>query len=260
MDWNSIKDKLKEKTKGVESFITKHVKNEIPKKCVVCDEYIIAGQYTIDSRGQVAHIHHKLEFCTTCGGIIGKNEIRVSENRVICELCNKTVVKTEAQVKWVEQKVRSIYKNVAIGEISQKVKIKIVTPQELMKLFNQNTVNISQKGLTISQETAKGIFDHNIYVLDYLPKVFFAGVLAHEMLHVWQNEKYLTPSPKVTEGFCNLGSYIVYKDIDNALANILIKQLEADPDPVYGEGFRTIKNTFEKKGLQYVINKIKTFK
>ena len=81
-----------------------------------------------------------------------------------------------------------------------------------------------------------------------MPKIQFAGVLAHELLHVWQNEKGISLPPPLTEGFCNLGSYVVYKSIGNELAIRMIKNLENDPSPVYGDGFRKVFEVYKREG------------
>ena len=83
-------------------------------------------------------------------------------------------------------------------------------------------------------------------MLDNLPKIRFAGVLAHEMLHVWMNEKGIALQPMLTEGFCNVGSYVVYKAINTDMSLHMIKIMEQDPDPVYGNGFRKVVELYHK--------------
>jgi hypothetical protein len=66
------------------------------------------------------------------------------------------------------------------------------------------------------------------------------------MLHVWMNEKGISLQPQLTEGFCNVGSYVVYKAINTEMSLNMIKMLEQDPSPVYGDGFRRVVELYRK--------------
>ena len=73
-------------------------------------------------------------------------------------------------------------------------------------------------------------------------------MLAHELLHVWQNEHRVSLPPKFSEGFCNLGTYLFYTYLNNELSTMLAERMMKDPDPIYGEGFREVKQIFETEG------------
>jgi hypothetical protein len=107
-----------------------------------------------------------------------------------------------------------------INDLPKDIPIQLVTPAEMAKLNHSGQINLYQPGLAQTAKTI-GVFGshckHTIYIFDYLPKIKFAGVLAHEMLHVWQNEKGIALSPMRTEGFCNLGSYVVYESFPSTL-------------------------------------------
>ena len=63
------------------------------------------------------------------------------------------------------------------------------------------------------------------------------------------------------EGFCNLGSRAVYmtETADAALAGVLLQQMESDPDPVYGDGYRQMKDIMEQQGWPGVIHKLSSY-
>lgn len=128
-----------------------------------------------------------------------------------------------------------------ISDIPKDIPIRLVSPTEMSNLAGSRHINLSQPGLTRTLKTM-GLFfkhfSHRIYLFDYLPKIQFAGVLAHEMLHVWQNERSISLSSKYTEGFCNVGSYVVYSSINTELSRCLIKRMEDNPDSVYWDGAR----------------------
>ena len=102
-----------------------------------------------------------------------------------------------------------------------------------------------------------------IYIVEGLHKILFAGVLAHEYLHVWQNERNIKLPSLYCEGFCNLGSYLVYRNISNELSHTLYVRMRDGNDPVYSEGFRQVKSVFDAQGggdlmktMNVLINKI----
>lgn len=98
------------------------------------------------------------------------------------------------------------------------------------------------------------------YVLRHLSKTCYAGVLAHEMLHLWQNKNGLSPRRDICEGFYNLESFEILKSICTQVAISRISALEQDPDPIYGEGFRRVKAVYDSGGWPAVINKLKNVK
>lgn len=127
----------------------------------------------------------------------------------------------------------------------------MVTPAEMAKLNGSALVSFQQPGLTQTSKMVGLLFSrcsHSIYLFDHLPKIQFAGVLAHEMLHAWQNEKGISLPPPATEGFCNVGSYVVYEAIGTELARYFIRCLEGDPNPVYGDGFRKVIEVYRQSG------------
>ena len=154
------------------------------------------------------------------------------------------------------------------------------------------------------QPTTYTTMEHEITLLTGLPRLQFCGVLAHELLHVWLNEANLQPPTQLMEGFCNLGSHIVYttaaaaggggsrNDLGNhhhgrlrrynnnennnnpnrrrlalpndddstaALATVLLQQMQQDPDPVYGDGYRIMKQIYERQGWDGVLRKISSY-
>ncbi len=233
---------------------------DLPKSvnCVICGQDII-GRYTIDSWNQAAHESHKIAFCFSCGRIIVKNSIVLSDGRQLCEFCQPSIVQTIKQIEWVDKKVRGILAKVGIDNIPQNVPIEIIDSYQLMKIQGNTEIDANQRGLAICNKiTGNGLTktEHKVCILDHLPKIAFAGVFAHEILHVWQNEKGISPPTDICEGFCNLGSYAVYSDINNPSALNYIKQMEKSPDPVYGEGYRKVKRYLDKNGWQAVIDKI----
>ena len=219
-------------------------------KCTLCGAEII-GTYFIDEWQQAICACHKAEQCSSCGRFVKPEDLHLADGRCLCSCCKPSVVSLPQHIEWVNQRVRSILTAKGIDDLPKDIPIQLVSPAEMAKLNLLKQINLYQPGLA-KTSCAVGLFGsrykHTIYIFDHLPKIKFAGVLAHEMLHTWQNEKGLNLSPMRTEGFCNLGSYVVYDAIHTEMSQMLMKNLEKDTDPVYGEGFRRVLEIYRKTG------------
>ena len=56
------------------------------------------------------------------------------------------------------------------------------------------------------------------------------------------------------EGFCNLGSTLVYDSYDLELSRVLKKSIEYNPDPVYGKGYKYMNSLLEIYGWDKLIS------
>lgn len=222
-------------------------------KCTICNTEI-RGRYWVDPWQQTICASHKVEHCSSCGRFVKPSDLHLPDGRCLCASCHSSVVRLPQHIEWVEKRVRSILASCGVADIPQ-VPVRLVTPAEMAKLNRAGTINLFQPGLTLTAQTM-GLFfsrsNHTVYIFDYLPKIQFAGVLAHELLHVWQNEKGISLPPLYVEGFCNVGSYVVYKAIGRELAHHFIRQMEVSPDPVYGDGFRKVVEMYRNVGEDLV--------
>jgi hypothetical protein len=126
---------------------------------------------------------------------------------------------------------------------------------------NKSNSKTSKRGETKTSFLSKnGIivsWSHRIRIQYGLPMPLFKSVLAHEMLHVWLNENKVKITDKETEGFCNLGFLLVIENEGSAFSKVLQKNLDQDPDEVYGEGFRLMKARLDKLGWPGMISHVK---
>lgn len=228
-------------------------------KCTLCGAEL-RGTYLIDSWQQPICACHKVESCSSCGRFVKPVDFHLPDGRCLCSFCKPSAVSLPLHVEWVETRVRSILSSHGIQDIPKDIPVKLVTPIEMARLNGSGQVNLLQPGLACTSKIVGLLMprcNHTIYIFDYLPKVKFAGVLAHEMLHVWQHEKGISMPPMLTEGFCNLGSYLVYAAINTELSLHLMKSLEEDTDPIYGNGFRKVLEVYNwQRDLPKTINVI----
>ena len=232
--------------------------------CIVCKQPIV-GEYTIDSWGNAAHKNHnskKTEFCNSCFRIIEESPIFKSktllDGRKLCFQCSLTKVENLTVAQKSFRDIKEIYSKFNLLNIPDTVKLQLVSLTE-MKRIAKTTSNFT-RGLTATQYTAllnQRKFSHNIYVLIGLPKLEFDAVLAHEMLHVFLTENNITLPYHKMEGFCNLGSYLIYARDKSKHGQVMLAHMEKNPDHAYGVTFREMKSILLKFGWRELIQKIK---
>ena len=80
-----------------------------------------------------------------------------------------------------------------------------------------------------------------IRVVAGMPPTYFGRAVAHEIGHAWLAQYGRNPvAHEIEEGLCELYAYAWLKRERSPLADWLRSQLRANPDPVYGGGFRTV--------------------
>lgn len=220
--------------------------------CSICNTEIGAGQYFYDSYGHFAHSHHSIEYCPICQRIIGKyssnGKTEYSDGRFICGFCNQNEkpVRETSQLNQIYFAALGLLKEKGF-EFPKNIKVSLVS----MEVFREAGYPPTIYGLNTSQV---GVFEvkHHVKVLWGLPMLLCTGVVAHELLHVWQNSEGLKPETTISEGLCELGAALVYKRSGSKLGELLFSNTEKNLITEYSEGFKIMKHLLEKHGWQSV--------
>jgi len=233
-------------------------------KCVVCKKTIV-GEYTLDSWGNAAHKQHNnrlTEFCNSCYRIIDESSIFKSktliDGRRLCFQCSLTKVESITVAQKSFREIKELYSKFNLNNIPDSVKLHLVHLPEMKRISKSNSNHT--RGLTGSQYTLianQRRFNHSIYLLMGLPKLEFDAVLAHEMLHVFLNENNISLQYNEMEGFCNLGSYLIYARDKTKHGQVMLEHMERNPDFAYGVTFREMKSILLKSGWRELIQKIR---
>ena len=109
----------------------------------------------------------------------------------------------------------------------------------------------------ILEKTSKSINPYHISLLYGLPKIEFEAVLAHELLHVWIHENNINLESQLIEGFCNLGSYLIYNNDNTHFSTIHLQAMSNYKDIIYGQGYREMKSELENIGWKQLIANLK---
>lgn len=210
--------------------------------CLICGKPL-TGQYYCDWNGNrvcTSHTPDTIPRCVSCHRFCSPEQsVQLSHGAYICPVCKGDIVTREAAASIVAY-IRRAYIKAGLGEIKN----------WRLKVTDLHTMYSQRGSLNTRGFATRFGNDYEICVLRHLSRVAFAEVLAHEMLHIWQYNRYYSPVAPLCEGFCNMGSYYVLSLIGNAEAKAFMRMLEDSPDPVYGDGFRIVKAAYDHGGWQ----------
>ena len=252
--------------KDKKKYHDKCYKENILIKCSICKSSI-TGKYMVDSWDNNYHNSHSNKNCSSCGRIVSPNTsnggIKVSENRTICGFCISSTVQTNNEIEDARNSVVLLLKEVGFLKIPDEVPIQIVDKNKICNLTDKNNCKYHQ-GLThyeytYDSKTGKKISEgeNSIYILDNLHILDFESTLAHEYLHVWLNINDVKYSDSIIEGFCNLGSALVYKKNPSHFSKLKLEGMFDNDHPDYGLGFVKMNSCLELYGWEVLINNMK---
>ena len=237
-------------------------------KCYICHKDI-NGKYYIDQWGHnicASHMDKKeVTMCTSCGAFTTEHPI--ADGRCMCMDCKSTVINTHCEVaeclSYVKNQLVSVGFDFGTCNVSN-IPVEIVSAKKIAEI-RKAPISISNKGVTFTETQMRGTsrdnmkvvgHTHKIYMLSDQPRLEFLGTLAHELLHVWQNEHDIKLSPMKCEGLCNIDSYVIYSIENTPIAQHYIKNLKESLDPIYGDGFRYVFAQYEMSGWRGIIQSV----
>lgn len=92
-----------------------------------------------------------------------------------------------------------------------------------------------------------------IQIAKGLTPLEFQGVVAHELGHVWLALRQLWLPTIWEEGFCELLAHRFYVEAGTPESLQLAREIEFNPDPVYGGGFRALRERLGAGGLEGIL-------
>lgn len=243
--------------------------NSVLPKCAVCLEPL-SGTYTIDAYGNKYHSFHNKELnkCSCCDRLISKNTTgggnSLSDGRYICNICGATSVYSQREIErtfdLTAQRLISMGLKIDLSRIS----VKGVDINGMKQHADNYTAGMQGY---CSSETEKEYVNgklnrttttHVIYVLNGLPSILLESVIAHELMHAWlYDNTHNKHSSKIAEGSCNYISYLYLVENKVKQSNDFLRKLENNPDPVYGGGFREIRNRFSGRPIRELLEFLK---
>lgn len=138
--------------------------------------------------------------------------------------------------------VRAFYREQGLGEIGH-IDLHVFKDEEMKRRFGENVAGTANA-------------NHQINSLRQLTPSEFGEVLAHEMLHCWMFERNIYPPLELCEGFCELGAFLFMQRINRPNALFRAQCIMNNPDPVYGDGFRMVYQSYLVGGWSAAIHLI----
>ena len=126
--------------------------------------------------------------------------------------------------------IRTFYRTQGLGDIGP-IDLHVFKDEEMERRFGKDVMGNAN---TL----------HQINSRRQLTASEFAEVMAHELLHCWMFERGIYPPLDLCEGFCELGAYLFLNHINRPNALFRAQCIMQNPDPIYGDGFRTVNNAY----------------
>jgi hypothetical protein len=232
----------------------------LPARCGICGKILLVGAFAISPDGRSYCRRHLDEYplCACCARPVCQpltgGGATYADGRTVCNVCRRTAIDTKEQGKPVVEGVFSWLHRIGVRFRGLTLRLEILDRKELARRLSVQdaglTTGVIFKGFVAGPEKARERRVGGIALLSGMPQELFAGSAAHELGHAWL---FLNRAdglePWAEEGFCNLLRYVWHKQQGTDESRFWIKAMEIDPDPVYGEGFRRVKNTFKKHGF-----------
>ncbi|MCX6835876.1 MAG: protein DA1 [candidate division Zixibacteria bacterium] len=233
--------------------------DNVALKCSVCGG-IIEGEYLLDYWGNKYHKYHEDEIpsCSFCGRLFsdplaGQGQA-FGRKHHICASCAAESVSDEPLGRKLLDETRDRLADAGVSIEQDKIGFELVSQEKLAQLTGRDSDN--HFGLTRYEYTRfLGLFEnreYTIYILTGLPKLHFISAAAHELMHVWllTNTRQKTEE-QLVEGSCNYAAALVLRQYNDEMAGYVIKQMDDEPDVIYGEGFRRVKKMADNRGVEY---------
>ncbi len=224
-------------------------------KCLVCNNEFKGGEkLKRDEWGGMVHADHfyKAKMCDSCSRIISIDNLTslqlLNDGRMNCISCASDGVYEIKRMEEVRKRVWPTLANLGMAVPVGDVIIRVVGKDVIEKQAKKINARGNLRGLTLTTykirsdgRSIRTTFDHEIFILYGMPHIECVSVLAHEYAHIWLNERFIDDSPPVVEGFCNLVSEATLVKEKGKLASIIRENMKQSDNPVYGAGYRRMK-------------------
>lgn len=201
----------------------------------------------------------KLPHCFVC--TLPARLTPLPDRRGICKTCDRDTVTDPARAETLFREVRREVDRLLGSRTPCRLEFHLVGREELNRLLgNRAEGEAGELGLyrleqTIWQPGNRVEEKCSVYLLDHLPRERFIEVAAHELAHDWQHHAAPELSDPVRrEGFAEYVASRINLKHNRAALN---SRMEQNADPVYGGGYRMIRDLARQKGWQAVVEELK---
>jgi len=231
-------------------------------RCTVCG-LLPVGRYELSVQGESTCAWHPVAVrCVFCDrphpDTAPPGWASFSATLLRCPTCLVDAVETQEQARALLPSVRA--RMAAIGvELAERVRVRVVIPDEINRHGGAPSrgvlLGLTDQWVVVGEPTTVSA----IRVVAGMPPTYFGRAVAHEIGHAWLAQYGRNRvAPEVEEGLCELFAYAWLKRERSPLGDSLRSQLHANPDPVYGGGFRTVHVSVDRHGIENVLTSLLT--
>jgi hypothetical protein len=253
-------------------------REHVVPRCAYCDAPL-TGEYLVDAWGTKFCKRHQQEFpaCEFCGRLIPpaqQEKVVPGDPRapqsVRCPICRSRAIENMAQARPLFDEVARWAETQLPAFAGASLRLELVDRATLTRYMRGMSASQTSEphtlGVTLSTtHTLNGrevrTEVNGIAVLRGLPTPLFQGTVAHELGHAWlvmQGIKGLPPWAE--EGFCEMLSYRYYSYLHTPESRHYAGNIERNPNPVYGDGFRRVRATIDRLGFQNYVTALSSTK
>ncbi|MET8756653.1 protein DA1 [Lentzea sp. NPDC004782] len=224
--------------------------------CTVCGHPPV-DSYELSMHGEATCVAHPAEArCALCSRPRHAGEpgwYRFTATTVRCPTCTAVAVETQDQARQHIPRVRE--EMAALGiRLGQRVRVTLVEPDDLnldgRGLCLGRTIGRTWEGSPVTEVVG-------IHIARGLTATHFGSTVAHEIGHAWlaqQGARHL--DLVVEEGVCELFAGAWLKRQRTAFADTLRQSALDNPDPVYGAGYRRVREAVVRHGIEAVLSAV----
>jgi DNA-directed RNA polymerase subunit RPC12/RpoP len=244
-------------------------RDHIAPRCAYCGKPLM-GEYLVDHWGTKFCKQHKNEYptCSFCGRLIPPQQQEQDTKKsdsIRCPICRDSAIETINQAQPIFARIKHwvniqnlMYNNLPLTlELCDRPKI----TEYMRERGEPHTLGVTMStthtlnGREVRTEVS------GIAVLQGLPTTLFQGVTIHELGHVWLVVHGIKGLPSwAEEGFCELLSYRYYTQMNTPESRYYTTSIEQNPGPIYGEGFRRVRDIANRMGFKRFVEELRTTK
>jgi hypothetical protein len=215
------------------------------RRCDLCGALIVTTAVVTPHGGAFCTSHTDLPHCYHCGAPHRR------PGR-FCHECSKTAINTQDQLRVALPPIRAQLIQMGIW-LNPPVHVQLVD-EAWMKAMNPH-----ESGMVGGLTQFHGQQVREVYIVAGMPALEFGSTVVHEVMHAWLAQNGVPQDDaRIAEGLCQVVSYRWLRDQPGPLAAFVREKIERDPDPIYGDGFRMVRESVRRHGMNQVIAAIKS--
>jgi protein DA1 len=213
--------------------------------CAVCRARLGGGWWETPLGERFCPTHEHAPACRACA-------VPMRATGALCTRCVSTAVGSQQRVKAVLPEVRGGLHAMGL-RLTTPIRVRLVTDGEMVRLNDGRPGTVL--GLTVVSDSE--VVD--LAVVGGLSAPEFGAVVAHECMHAWLAQRgFGILAPPIAEGLCELASDAWLGRQHDPRARLLRNAIAGNPDPVYGDGFRRVRQAVRRHGFLPVLRAVRT--